>query len=52
MVEWKYQVVMNDLIVAENMTLEIAMILQQGLFEKYFQEPDLKVGIQRYEKKA
>lgn len=52
MVEYKYEVTMNDVIVAEGMTLEIAMILEQGLFEKYFAEPDLRVGIQRYEKKA
>jgi len=40
---------MNEELIAENMSLETAMILVKGIYEKYYLEPNLKVTIEKIE---
>ena len=47
MVEDKFCVYLDSVKMAENMTLETALILAQGLFNKYYLEPNLNVTIQK-----
>lgn len=47
MAEEKFNVMLDTHIVAENMTLEVALILVQGLFNKYYLEKNLKVTVQK-----
>lgn len=41
----------HDNVIAKDMTLEVAMTLVQGLFDKYYAEPDVYYGIKRQESK-
>ena len=47
MVEEKFNVYMNDVMTAENMTLETAIIVVKGLFNEYYKEAGLKITIQK-----
>ena len=47
MVEEKFNVLLDAHLVAENMTLEVAMVLVQGLFNKYYLEKNLKITVQK-----
>ncbi len=47
MVEDKFCVYLDSVLAAENMTLETAMVLVQGLFNKYYLEPNMKITVQK-----
>ena len=47
MAEEKFCVYLDSVKMAENMTLETALILAKGLFNEYYLEPNLKVTIQK-----
>ena len=47
MTETKYIVKMDDRIIAKDMVLEDALVLVEGLFNKYFAEPGLAITIER-----
>jgi len=47
MMEDKFSVYIDSVLAAENMTLETAMVLVQGLFNKYYLEPSMKITIQK-----
>ena len=47
MVEYKFNVLLEDSVVARNMTLEVALILVEGLYNKYYLEDNMKVSIQK-----
>ena len=47
MTEEKFCVYLDSVKMAENMTLETALILAKGLFNEYYLEPNLKVTIQK-----
>lgn len=47
MVEYKFNVMLEDSIIAKDMTLETALILVEGLFNKYYLEEKMKVSIQK-----
>ena len=45
--EFTYTVLMDGNLIAEKMDLAHALILAKALFEKYYQEEDISVTIQR-----
>lgn len=50
MVENRFNVFIDDIIAAENMTLETALVLVQGLFNKYYLEPSIRISVQKVQK--
>ena len=49
MEEYKYSVLVGKEVMATGLTLEIALILTQALFGKWYEETDLAITIQRTE---
>jgi len=47
MSEDKFNVLLNDAVVAQDMTLDTAMVLVKGLFNEYYREAKLKITIQK-----
>ena len=47
MTSFKFNVLLGDMIVARDMSLEVAMILVEGMFGKYYLENNLKISIQK-----
>lgn len=45
MTQFLYQVLVGEDVVASDMNLEVAMILVKGLFQTYYEEPELRVSI-------
>ena len=41
----KFLVIVNDEVLARDMSLDTALTLAEGLFTKYYGDPDLKVTI-------
>lgn len=42
-----YKVLVDDQVYARDMELSTAMVLVEGLFDKWYQEPNLAITIQR-----
>lgn len=47
MVEDKYIVKIDGQVVAENMDIKIAMILVESLFEKYYNENNMEITVNK-----
>ena len=50
MSERKYEVLMNDTIVAQEMDIRTAMILVRALFEEYYKDHTMIVSIKEMER--
>lgn len=51
MKEDKYWVIVDCVVIAENMTLEFAIILVKAIFETYYNDSNMVVGIGKAEVK-
>ena len=47
MLEDYYRVLLQNIVIADHMTIEDACVLVKALFEKYYQDPALKYSIER-----
>ena len=45
--EEKFNIFVGDVIAGKDMTLEVAIVLVEGLFNKYYLEDGLKITIQK-----
>ena len=45
-----YRIKINNDIMAENMSLQIALVLVKAMYEEFYNEPDLVISIERYNK--
>ena len=45
-----YRIKINNDIMAENMSLQIALVLVKAMYEEFYNEPDLVISIERYDK--
>lgn len=52
MEENTYQVMIDDVIIAQEMPLNYANILIEALFERYYNDAKMKVSIKRTEEKG
>lgn len=49
MSERKYKVIVDEMVVAENMDLEVATVLVKALFDRYYEEVDMIVSVKKME---
>ena len=47
-----YRVLYGDIVIAEKMTLETALLLLKALFEKFWQEPSCQYTIEKMEQEG
>lgn len=45
-----YRIKINNDVMAENMSLQIALVLVKAMYEEFYNEPDLVISIERYDK--
>lgn len=49
MSETKYEIILNDNVMADNITLDFALILVKGVFEHYYNEHHMCITIKEME---
>ena len=47
MIENSFDVYLGDVIAAKDMSLDVALILVEGMFNKYYLEDNLKITVQK-----
>lgn len=45
-----YRIKINNDVMADNMSLQIALVLVKAMYEEFYNEPDLAISIERYDK--